>query len=373
MRSVHSMRILQALAITLAVIAATGCGGGSTTPPPPTQATRAAARINVGDAPADGIVAFEITVNTVVLHGSAGDVSALAAPTRIELMHNSGTFEPLSLSNIPAGTYTGATVTVSNPEVKIIDSTGHAVELSTTLATGTAQVAFSPSITAGTDPIVINLDFNVAASVAISGNTATVTPTFSATTSTVAANEAEQEDEDGEVEATGAVNNVSGNSFTIAMEQSSQMLTFTTDSSTEFESPLANVASLATGMIVEVHAVTQSDGTLLAKKVDGENEDANGMEAEGLVVSTTGSPVTQFVAVVQDESSSSSTMPALGSNLTVNVDGNTKFIIHTHDVDLSNLPFTPAFGATTLVAGQRVEADTDSPDSTTITAKKLII
>jgi hypothetical protein len=368
----RTVRVLVSLALVLAVMAATGCGGGSTSNMTGTPSTQhASAHINIGDAPADGVVAFEVTVTSVVLHSTSGDVSVLGSPTEIELMHNSGTVESLAIMDVPAGTYTGATITVSKPEVKIVNSSGQTVELNATLASPTGDVAFNPNLVVGTDPVVVNFDLNVAASVAISGNNASVTPTFTATTGAVPMNATEQDGEDGEVEATGTVTNVSGTSFTITADQSSQSMTFSTDPSTEFESPLASVSSLSNGMIVEVHAVTQSDGSLLATKVDAEEEGAEGMEAEGLVVSTTGNPVTQFVVVVQDESSSSSSMPALGSNLTVNVDGNTQFKIHDHNVDLSNLPFTPTFDATTLSAGQSVDADSDATSSSTITASKV--
>ena len=368
----RTVRVLLSMVLAIAVVAATGCGGGmssNTTGNPSAQ--RASAHINIGDAPADGIVAFELTVTSVVLHSTSGDVTVLSSPTEIELMHNSGTVQSLAIMDVPAGTYTGATITVSKPEVKIVNSSGQTVELNATLASPTGDVAFNPNLVVGTDPVVVNFDLNVAASVAISGNNATITPTFTATTGAVPQSQTEQGNEDGEVEATGSVTNVSGTTFTIMVDQSSQSMTFNTDSSTEFESPLAGVSSLTNGMVVEVHGVTQSDGSLLATKVASESETADGMEAEGLVVSTTGNPVTQFVVVVQDESSSSSSTPPLGSNLTVNVDGNTQFRIHDHNVDLSNLPFTPTFDATTLAAGQAVDADSDSTSSSTITASKV--
>ena len=370
----RGIRVSQIVGLVLAAIVAAGCGGGGGTvagnnPPPTTQS--AMAQIKFGDAPADSIVAFELTVNSVVLHSASGDVGVLSSPTRVEFIHNAGNFEPLSLKNIPAGTYTGATITVSNPEVKIIGATGTPVELATTLASNTANVTFNPAITAGSTPLVINFDLDVAASVVISGNTATVTPTFTASSNPVAQNENEQEAEDGEVEVTGAVASAGGNDFTINVDQTSQSLTFTTNSSTEFESPLTGVGSLTVGMIVEVHAVTQDDGSLLARKVEAEVEGANGLEVEGLVVSTTGSPVTQFVVVVQDETTPSSSAPGVGDNVTVNVDSNTRFRVHSDDVDLNNLPFTPTFDASTLSVAQRVEVDTDTSAASNITADKV--
>jgi hypothetical protein len=356
------------------VILAVGCGGGGGTVagnnPMPTAQT-AMAQINFGDAPADSIVAFELTVNTVVLHGSGGDISVVSSPTRIELIHNAGNFEPLSVHNIPAGTYTGATITVSGAEVKVIGSSGSPVELTTTLSSNTANVPFNPSITVGTSPLFINFDFNVAASVSISGNSATVMPTFAAISRPVAQNENEQEVEDGEVEVTGSVASANGNSFSLNVDQTSEQLTFTTNSSTEFESPLAGVGSLIAGMIVEVKAVTQSNGSLLARRIEAEVEEANGLEVEGLVVSTTGSPITQFMMVVHDETTPSSPAPAMGDTVTVNIGDNTRFRIHSDDVDLSNLPFTPSFDASALSVAQRVEADSAASTASTITAEQV--
>ena len=370
----RGIRVSQILVLVFGAILAVGCGGGGGTVAannPTTTTQTAMAQINFGDAPADSIVAFELTVNTVVLHGSGGDVSVLSSPTRLEFIHNAGNFEPLSLHNIPTGTYTGATITVSNPEVKVIGSSGSPVELTTTLSSNSANVPFNPSITVGTAPLFINFDLNVAASVSISSGSAIVTPTFTATSSPVAQNENEQENEDGEVEVTGSIASASGKSFTLNVNQTSGQLTFTTDSSTEFESPLVGVGSLTAGMIVEVKAVTESGGALLARKVEAEVEEANGLELEGLVVSTTGSPVTQFVMVVHDETTPGSAAPAVGDNVTVNISGDTRFRIHSDNVDLSNLSFTPTFDASTLSVAQRVESDTATSAASTVTADQI--
>src|ERR1051326_6833661 len=92
----RGIRVSQIIGLVFGVILAVGCGGGggkgAGNNPMPTAQT-AMAQINFGDAPADSIVAFELTVNTVVLHGSGGDISVVSSPTRIELIHNAGNFE----------------------------------------------------------------------------------------------------------------------------------------------------------------------------------------------------------------------------------------------------------------------------------------
>jgi hypothetical protein len=325
----------------------------------------------MGDAPADRIVDFEITVNSIVLTDSSGStVSALSAPTRIELTHLAGAVEPISLTSVPPGTYTKATIRVSNPEVEFINDAGQVVEAAATLTGDTAILNFSPALTIGSTPLALNIDFNLAASVTLNtaNSTATVNPTFTASTAAVAAAN-EQEDENGGIDdLTGTVTNVSAPMFTISVQQTAQSLTFTTDSGTEFEG-ISSVSALTNGMVIEVDAVTQADGSLRAKKVEVEEND--GMELEGLVTSVTGLPVTQFQMVVQDEQSSGS-MPPLGSTATVNVTDATSFRFETDDVDLSNLAFVPAFDRNTLGKAQRVEVDSNTPGSgTTLTADKV--
>ena len=357
-----------------------GCGSTSTSsnlppgsPPPPGSA---AMTVNMGDPPVDSIVEFEITVSQITLTDTSNNnVNVLSQPARVELSHVNGTIEPIAVMHIPAGTYTKATLTVSNPEVEIINSSGQVQKLTSTLASNTAVVNFTPNLVVTTGmPITLNFDFDLAASVSISGTTATITPTFTATVNQADANENEQKDENGENEdVTGTVTGVSPPSFTISVEQSSQSLTFTTDANTKFEG-VAGVSGLTNGMIVEVDSVTQSDGSHLATKVEVEDAGTNGLEAEGLVTSTTGSPVTQFQIVVQEVEGPGSNLPTLGSTLTVNVTNNTAFRIgESRDIMLSGLSFTPVFDASSLAKAQDVEADSSTSDPTTITAQKVTL
>ena len=67
-----------------------------------------------------------------------------------------------------------------------------------------------------------------------------------------------------------------------------------------------------------------------------------------MVVSTSGSPVTQFAIVVQDESNDAAA-PGLGNTVTVNVGSGTSFQVDKGDFDLSGLSFCDISGIRALV------------------------
>src|SRR5262249_17302058 len=140
------------------------------------------------DAVNDQIVKFELTVSSITLTGANGTPSTsnlLSGPAEVEFSHEAASFELLSLAHIPPGTYSGATMTVSNPEAVAIIA-GIPTKLTAPLSSATVNVTFSPNITIGTSPAFLNFDLDLANSVTISGTNATVSPKFNVSVSTVA-------------------------------------------------------------------------------------------------------------------------------------------------------------------------------------------
>ena len=230
------------LAFLALIFAFAGCAGGNRNPVT-TTAQQGSTTINLGDATNDQIIEFEVTVTAVTLSGGSNP-SVLPKPTEVEFVHNAGTVEPLSLLNVPNGTYTGATISLSNPEVVIIDpATKLPKKLTDTRTSSNVTVPFSPSLTIGGTATVINFDLNLANSITIdaTNTSATVSPQFTVTTATVPAANNDNENEDqGELEdVRGAITNVASPKFTIQPPQTAQTVTFTTDSNTHFkdESP----------------------------------------------------------------------------------------------------------------------------------------
>jgi hypothetical protein len=360
------------------LLVTTGCGSSSQTP----NATAAGTVINFGDAPNDQIIAFELTINSVTLNGGTNP-SVLPKPTEIELTHDLASFEPLSLATIPNGTYTGASLTVSNPEIVIVDPTTKAVtKLNATLSSSTVNVTFNPSVNIGSGASVINFDMNLASSVTISGSNATVTPTFNVTTSTVPAGEAGEDDDNGELDdVRGTITNVASPKFTIQPAQTAQPITITTDANTKFEDGITSFGNLATGMIVSVDAVTQTDGSVLAKKVESETETPDGEEVEGIITGVTcpvaaacpsAANTATSIAITTHKVSatSSANAPATATTVNVPITSATQFKIHSN---ISGGSF-PAFDASTIGKAQRVEVDSENESgnsSTSVAASKI--
>ncbi|HEV2115360.1 MAG TPA: DUF5666 domain-containing protein [Terriglobales bacterium] len=355
------LSFLAAASLIAALISALGCGGGSSSPALNGTAN-SAVQVKIGDDPADRVVAFEITVDSIVLTDQKNvAVNVLSSPTTLELTHLADTNEPLSFLSVKQDTYTQAAITVSNPEIVYLNSLGQAVEKQLNM-TATVNIAFNPSLVVGPGTSVVNLDLNLARSVTVdltSGNVS-VTPTFVITTSAVPPEgQEDQENEDnGQLQGMwGIVNTVTANSFTISVGMSAQPLTFNVDSNTVFEN-VGGISQLTSGMLVRVDAVTEPGGALLAKRVV-EVELDNASEADGLITLVTRNPATQFSLLDQDGVGLGMTARWLGGNINVNVTPTTVFSLP-DDINLSNLPFTPVFDATSVHAGQRIEVDTNA-------------
>ena len=357
------MLVTTILTVALALGLA-GCGGNnSVTNAGPTNAT-----INTGDGTLDSLIKFEMTVSSLTLTGSGGTATTgnlLSKSAEVEFVHQAGSFEPLALVNIPPGTYSGASMTVSNPEVVVLNNAvpPAPVKIPSTLTSPNVTVTFTGPITVtSTNSTVINFDMDLAGSITLSGTpptSASVTPKFNVTTATAS----NSDDDSGEIEDVhGSVTAINAPNFTIQNGQST--ITFATNSTTQFNDGITSLSQLKVGDIVEVDGTTQADGTKLATKVEREEASA-GEEAEGIITAVTGSPATQITIAHQVDSSGSATPPV---TVDVSISATTQFIVR---ADKLNLGSVPAFDATHIAKGQRVEADTSSSTASPIPADKL--
>ena len=342
------------------VLVASGCGygsmanygGGTSTNPPATMMSNT--MLNTGDAVNDQILKFEITVSSVTLTGASPMMTTanlLSKPAEVEFVHEAGTFEPLAVVNLPAGTYSGATFTVSNPEVVVLNA-GAPASVQANLTATTVTAVFNPAITIMNSSIAaINFDLDLAGSVTLNGSpvtSATVNPIFNVTSLAMPAS-TNQDDNSGEIEDVhGTVTNITAPIFTIQTSQAT--LSFVTDIYTQFEDGIAQLADLKAGDIVEVDGVTRTDGTKYASKV-AKDGGATGEEVEGIIASVTGSPATA-ISIADQLDSSGSTTPPITMNIAIN--SGTAFSVR---ADKLNLTSTPVFDASHLGKGQRVEAD----------------
>jgi len=357
-------RYLLLTVVTVAIVLATGCGGSNNLAAGPTNAT-----INTSDGLNDQIVKFELSVSSLTLTGSTGTSNTgnlLSKTSEVEFVHQAGSFEPLALVNIPPGTYSGASLTVGNPEIVVLNNAvpPAPVKIPATLTSPSVTVTFTGPITVtSTSSSVINFDLDLANSVVLTGTpptSATVTAKFNVTTAT-----ANNSDEDsGEMDDVhGSVTSIAAPNFTIQTKTSS--IVFATNSSTQFKDGITALSQLKVGDIVEVDGMTQPDGSKLATKVEVE-ESSSGEEAEGVVTAVTGSPATQITLAHQSDSSNSTTPPV---TVDVAIGAGTTFLVRTDKLSISGT--VPAFDASHIGKGQRVEADAGSSTATPIVADKI--
>jgi hypothetical protein len=358
----------------------TGCGGGANSPVT-TNPQAGMASINFGDATNDQIIEFEVTVGAITLTGS-GNPSILSKPVEFEFVHNSGAVEPVSVLNIPPGTYTGATISLSNPEVVIVDPvTKLPKKLTATLTSPNTVVTFNSPITIGGNTTVLNFDLNLQNSITIdAGNTtATITPQFTVTASSLPANAENENEDNGEVDdLRGVITALNSPKFTLQVPQLANPITIVTDSNTRFKDGVSSFAGLAVNMIVTVEGMTQSDGSVLAKEVESETETADGGEVEGIITAVNcasatscpsgGNPATQLTLTAQKSSATgtAAAFPTHGASVTVAIVGGTKFAVKSRKLVG---PF-PAFDAADIGNAQRVEVDSENETDDTPTSVK---
>jgi len=368
------------LAIVLAVLLS-ACGGSNGAPvnPSPTPAPpgtqRSTAVINVSDAASDRLVALELTFDSIALTRSDGSsVSVLSSTRRIEATHIAGTTEGLALSSILQGTYIGAVISVSSPDIAFINNAGQVVEKEDPAFTATVTTPISPALVVGTGPVVLNFDINAKNSVAINlatGNV-TLTPTFTVLTAPVppAGQESEEEDQNGAFDhVVGQVTAVSATGFTMNVGQSGWRVGFKVSSSTRFDNGVT-FANVVTNSLVRVEGVTQADGSILANEVEivGANP---AQEAEGIVTTTFGNPVSSFSMLLHDGSGGMVTPGMLVSMILVQISPVTTFRVDNGDLDINGWSL-PQFSAASLSKAQRIEVDgLQNSSGLTATAVKL--
>ena len=360
MKRVYLFTLLSVV-LALTVI---GCGGGNNNNFATAQGGQVT--IQTGDAVNDQIVKFELTISSVTLTGvspTATTGNLLTKAGEVEFVHQAGTLEPFSLASVPAGTYSGATFTYSDPDVVVINA-GVPTKVPATPATGTVNVTFASNIVVTSAPMFINFDLDLTKSVTLNGTpvtSATIAPTFNVSTSTVAPNKENEDDHDGgNDDIHGSVKSINAPNFTITT--STTDITFATDANTKFNDGLNSLADLKVGDIVEVDSKTNTDGSKLATKIERECNN-QGKELEGIISTTTGTPVTGITVAHQIDSTNTANA---ATTATITLNSSTQYVIRTDSLNLNN---PPAFDATHLGKGQRVEADANGSTDPIVAAK----
>ena len=316
------------------------------------------------------IVSFEVTIESVALRLSNGGGVVLGISRRVDLSRLKG--EPLLLSGVPQGKYSGVAICLSKPQISFIDSDGILHE-----EVVASLVPSSPSIVSefgfdsapgevlhcasnasefGFDSTPGGINLNLFVSVSYDDSSAvTVTPLLNFSTGGQPT-----KDLIGRVTAVGR--------GTLTIDVGGATFTLGIDGSTEFLG-VTSLSGLSAGMTVEVDAVFGSGGIFRATKVKLENDNASAVVVEGLALSLT--PGELQVMVREVHGPGDVEVPARGKSLTVNTTASTQFRLEPVAFDLNNLDFAPTFDALTILKGQNVRAAAASGNAATITADQI--
>jgi Domain of unknown function (DUF5666) len=371
--------------LAMLIALASGCGGGgssivSNPSPTPTPGGVGAnsAQVRFGDAPADSVIAFEVSVSSLSLTPAGGGAPvsvAVPASNRIELTHASGKFEPFTAGSLPQGTFSAANLTLANSELTFLTGTGTAVHINGP-ASASITVPLSPNLAIGSSPLVLNIDVNVANSITTTAgvvNGISFGPTSFNITAKAPGVAGNQQDDDGEIEdVQGTVTAVNGSSFTFKVGQTGSSMTFNTDGTTQFKDGVTSVASLL-NQVVTVEGFTRADGSLFAKEIEG-LESNTGAEVEGLITAISGTTLT---VNAHDGIGNGFDDTKVGASFSVNIAGlnASQFRVKAGNGFGGGLPSaTFPFDATTIHQGQRIEVDSNSavpPASGAISPDKI--
>jgi len=390
-RRMASQRFLPLAAIAGLV---TGCGGGSSPTsvapiPPPVQNT--SVTILVSSTANDRVVQANLTVTSLMLTDAMGNaVNVLSSPRSAEFMHLNGPTESLETVDVPQGVYTAATATLGNANFACValTSSGGISAGTTTLISGTPTVTVpAPISISGTHlNLVLNLQIsssqgNSACSALYTApppgsNEATITPAFTLTAMAPTA-QMMSSDLAGETGLIGVVSALAsdGSGFSVAGADGPAW-SVKANGSTVFQG-IAGLSALSVGVPVNFDASPQTDGSLLASRV--EVTDANVSEltvwrGPMIFISNAAPQWDLFVT----ESAGPLYVGSEGGPWALGFGANTIYQTSAQFSNLSSLPFSATFAANNIVAGQSVYLSThasafpNSPGLVAVTTVTLL-
>jgi hypothetical protein len=360
-RSQSAFSALLVLLTVGSIVFASGCASNSQSSQPATTQVV----LLYGGTANDQLSQFALELQSLTLTDKKGNtVSLLSSAQGTEYIHLNGGVEPLATATIPHGTYTSATAVVGWAQLTCIQLTQTSLATST-YAYGQTPANFvtvnlpSPIVVSG-DSMALSLNLLVEQSAALSPcfasdtiNPFSITPTFNLTAYDLAAQPTNAANGEifgfnGQVATLGTT----GDSFTSSLPnlENTRTVAINAGASTIFQG-IPNFAALATGSFINLDAAVQPDGSLLASRISVPDPNAVFINV-GQVLSVDAIAPDLALFGRQEQGG-----PFQGINLIGSLYftfPNANFLISSQFSNLQQLPFTPVFNASTMVAGQNV-------------------
>jgi hypothetical protein len=362
---------LKAFLVASGLLPLIGCGGGgsnSVTTPTPQQGT-AQASISLHDMPPTGVTVLSFRATITGMTIQPGNVSVLSSPVTLEMTQLQGMSAYMGTVSLPVGTYTGMTVTLSNPQMTFLNNTGGMMsgggmmggsgcangqicQLSPTLSSSNVSVTGSPfPITVQANmPFDMQMDFDLMDS--LQSNMG-MNPTMTSMMQQAAQGSNVLDDMD---DVMGQISSVGTNQFTMSFAQGMPSMTITTDSNTAFMGFDATgksntFSALAQGQIVMARMQLMAGGTLHAEKVRFES---SSQVLDGMIVAVNSS--TQFDMVMTNDAPAFQGLN-LGTLVRVNMQAGSMWDIDDTDLPISGMSFA---SSSDMIVGQVVQIEPTS-------------
>ncbi len=174
-----------ALILVGLVFVLTRCGGGSSMPF--SNGGSGSVAVFGSDAPLCSVLSFTVTITSATLTPSDGgtpvSVISSTSPATVDFASLMEFMTVLNFASVPKGSYTQLNLTLSNPQLVVMDPTTNTpTPVPVTLTSATASAPINPELDVMPNANVgIKLDFNMLKSIQTDSNgqvTGTVTPVF---------------------------------------------------------------------------------------------------------------------------------------------------------------------------------------------------
>jgi Domain of unknown function (DUF4382)/Domain of unknown function (DUF5666) len=364
------MRILN-LALMATLLMMVACGGGGSPNGLPFGGGSGTVAVLASDQPVCDVSSFVVTITGITLipqnGGAAVTVLSSNQPVTVDLasLMDRSTF--LSLANVPSGTYSQVTFTLSNPQLTSIDFTASPPAPATTPVTLTSLVTtfdINPALsisTGGTAGLQVDFDLLQSVLTDATGNitgSANLIVQASPVTAAAGTGFGELQDLHGLVQSVSTTGSgaFSGNVVVQTTGAAGPNLTVNVTASTVFNGVTGGLAAVLPGTYVEIDAFVNSSGNIVATRITAEEQEQAGQQHAGFVGQVTSvtrlgtGAVNQFTMVVRQEYPDVSTSIPLQSSLQVNVPPSALFNIVAPEENTAQL----SFDANTFGLGQDV-------------------
>jgi hypothetical protein len=362
------------LTLAAASLIATGCGTSVSSTTAATAAVTGPAFVVGTDAPMAGVTSFAVQIDSVIATESNGaTVSLLSGAPTVDFARYNGLQTLLDMNDVPAGSYTGVTITLGPATLSYLNTSAAVPTITTEAATlTTSSVSYStstPIVISQTGPAGLHLDFDLRKSILVDSNgniTGQVTPTFNVSAVAPSDPGAYIDEFDAAVVSV----NTTAQSFVVQGPHGRQF-TINVTGNTEWDNS-ESISSLTTSSIVCVSGMLdKADVTIDADEVAILSQ--NGFYADGQVTYVTPSSgaATSFDLYVRGLLPTTTGL-SLGQIAQVDLTGQENFFIYRMHNTLSQF----LFNSSLILPGQAVAIGgpaTGAANSQAVSVKRVVL